>query len=192
MVQIPETVKKYFEDKNINGLLYDFSKTSEFFSKVEVKDRSTIWNFMKFSLNRDPLEFMDTIPQGMFFGIKNIEKLVIPNSIKAIKAKAFIKANIDAVIIPESVTEIQNGAFANAQIVKIEYQAPSNRVDLDTIVNQISSVSEIVLHGNISEINLSVPSNFDIIVDKGVADHLTITSRSEDDAERVKSQIKED
>ena len=62
---------------------------------------------------------VETVGIGAFSNCKNIEKLVIPESVCFIDSYAFKDAEIDELYIPKSVEQISPGAFGSNKIQKI-------------------------------------------------------------------------
>lgn len=60
-------------------------------------------------------EFISYIPDNFFYDCKNLQKVVIPGSVKIIGCNAFSGSGINEILIPNSIERIDHGAFDNCK-----------------------------------------------------------------------------
>ncbi len=119
------------------------------------------------------------IGNGAFAGCKNIDAVIIPDTVTAIGAQAFGGTPIKNVFIPDSVKRIDGGAFARCRQLTELILPNSLTVFGEGVFSNASGLYEIIVPPSLTEINgfakssikrISIPSGVTEIPEKAFKD----------------------
>ena len=144
-------------------------------------------------LNQNPENFWEdvsVIEDSAFKNLNDLEKIVIPKSVKKIKRKAFCDCdNLKSVVVSSGCEEIEKAAFYWCQSLK-EICINEGITELDSIVCDCHSLEKMNIPGSVKKIEHLIDSGLNnpitIILNEGTE---KIASRAFEDMNNLKSIV---
>lgn len=88
-----------------------------------------------------------------FYGCKNIEEIVLPESLKVIRESVFQSNKIKSITLPDSVETIGSGAFKNCALTNVVLSASLEQIGNDAFRG--TALKEVVIPGTVRTIGTS-------------------------------------